>query len=433
MFKRLAVLCTVVMASAGLGSAEGASQSGDYIVVLKSGSDSAAVASKHKQKHGAELSFVYKHALKGYAAKLSAKAFAAVAADPEVLSISEDGIVEGFQAQPPQVVSNAVLRIDGDESSTRSGDGSGSVNVNIAVLDDGMDASHPDLNVVGSTSCVNGRRRDKQSPPGWHGTMVGGFIAALDNGIGRVGVAPGARLWAVQVLGGNGFGTNSEVICGLDWVVGTRTDSNPANDIAVVNMSLGGKNKHDSGGCPASPNDALYVAVCRVVAAGPVIVAAAGNEATDFRGDWPATNDDVLAVTAMGDRDGQPGGLGGQFNCDPSFFDDVAAHFSNFATLPEDQAHTVSAPGVCDASTFPGGLYAVGSGTSFSTPLVAGTVALCIASGACANLPSAQIVSKIVADAAGYNQANPSYGFQGDPLRPISGKYYGYLVRAGLY
>ena len=72
-------------------------------------------------------------------------------------------------------------------------------------------------------------------------------------------------------------------------------------------------------------------------------------------------------------------------------------------------------------------------GTSFSAPLASGTVALCIHSGACARLTSAQIVSKIVADAAAYNRANTGYGFQGDPLRPLSGKYYGYLIRAGLY
>ena len=44
-----------------------------------------------------------------------------------------------------------------------------------------------------------------------------------------------------------------------------------------------------------------------------------------------------------------------------------------------------------------------------------------------------QIIQKLVADARTYNLANPSYGFVGDPLRPISGKYYGDLIRAGLY
>ena len=68
-----------------------------------------------------------------------------------------------------------------------------------------------------------------------------------------------------------------------------------------------------------------------------------------------------------------------------------------------------------------------------ASPHVAGTVAVCVASGACAGLTPPQIVQKIVADATAYNTANPGYGFLGDPLRPISGKYYGYLIRAGLY
>ena len=72
------------------------------------------------------------------------------------------------------------------------------------------------------------------------------------------------------------------------------------------------------------------------------------------------------------------------------------------------------------------------SGTSQASPFVAGTVELCIAAGACTGTP-AQIIQKIVADTAAYNTTNPNYGFQGDPLHPISGKYYGYLIRAALY
>lgn len=99
-------------------------------------------------------------------------------------------------------------------------------------------------------------------------------------------------------------------------------------------------------------------------------------------------------------------------------------------------ARTRSPPqGVCVPSTYNDGGLGHGSGTSFASPLIAGTVALCIYSGACAGLTPAQIVRKIVGDAAAYNteSKNTGYGFQGDPLWPISGKYYGYLTRAGLY
>ena len=113
--------------------------------------------------------------------------------------------------------------------------------------------------------------------------------------------------------------------------------------------------------------------------------------------------------------------------------DDQATWFSNFVTLATDRSHTVAAPGACLKSLAPlsitpactslktcyrSALY----GTSFAAPLVAGTVALCIHSRPCAGLTPAQIIQKIVADAAAYNQANPGYGFQGDPLHPITGE-----------
>jgi subtilisin len=284
---------------------------------------------------------------------------------------------------------------------------------------------------VGGVSC-RGKKQDFADVAG-HGTLVGGWIGAVDNDIGVVGVAPGARLWAVRVFDRHGFGPNSAIICGLDWATGTRLDSDPTNDIAVANMSLGGPAGKATGNCLAAPKDAFHDAVCRTITAGITVVAAAGNDSVDFQDIAPATYDEVLTATAMADRDGQPGGLGGQFMCDPAEFDDTPATFTNFATLPSDQAHTIAAPGVCISSTSPGGQYGIGSGTSFAAPHVAGTVALCIWSGPCAGLTPQQITEKIVADAAAYNTANPGYGFEGDPLRPESGKYYGYLIRAAQY
>jgi subtilisin len=441
-------LCVAAALAGSAPSSTAATATSPYIVVFKDTvSNPAAVAAQQAKANGFQIAFVYKHALKGYAASFSDATVALIRSSPIVQYVSEDRIVQADQVdQPPQVVANAVLRIDGDESRTRSGDGKGAVNINVAVLDDGMDASHPDLNVVGATTCLKNNRNEKPAPPpgepsGWHGTMVGGFIGAIDNEIGRVGVAPGARLWAVRVIDNEGFGFNSEVICGLDWVTATRADSDPANDIAVANLSLGGPGK-DTGSCPASNGDASHAAFCTAVAAGVTIVAAAGNDETDFQDFSPATYDDVLAVTAMTDLDGQPGGLqpptgqcSSQLNQFGPVVDDSPAFFSNFATLPKDQAHSVAAPGVCVGSTFPGGLYAVDSGTSFAAPLVTGTVALCIAFGRCAGLAPQQIINKIVGDVTAYNtqKKNFGYGFQGDPLRPISGRYYGYLIRAALY
>ena len=120
-------------------------------------------------------------------------ALAAVQRDSRVLVISPDEeATAGGQTLP-----TGVDRIEGDRSSTRSGNGRGSVNVNVAVIDSGIDVDHPDLNVVGGVDCASGKGFDD---PHGHGTAVASILAARDNGTHVVGVAPGARLWAGRVL-----------------------------------------------------------------------------------------------------------------------------------------------------------------------------------------------------------------------------------------
>jgi subtilisin family serine protease len=435
----LLAFSTLAGAGAATASAAPASQFGDYIVVLKSTVDPAAAAQTATRDHGAVVGHIYRSALRGFAATIPTARVAALRANPNIVSVVDDAIsvtnADQFPpppaTQPAQAVSNGVNRVDGDLSSTRSGDGGGSVNVNVAVLDSGIDPSHPDLNVAGGVDCANGQGFDDKEG---HGTMVAGFIGALDNAIGRVGIAPGARLWSVRITGKQGYFPNSDLLCGIDWVTSTRNDSDPNNDISVANLSGGGPSKKpDDGNCGYRTKDVVHQAVCASVAAGVTYVVAAANDATDTQSVYPATYSEVLTVTAMADTDGQSGGLGPNTQCFVGARDDEAASFSNFATLAADKAHTVAAPGVCNNSTYPNANYATSTGTSFASPIVAGTVALCIASGPCARLTPAQIVQKIVADAAAYNTANPGYGFSGDPQRPVAGKYYGYLVRAAAY
>ncbi len=452
------VLLTVVVvmsASNALASTSGAASAtgtaASYIVVFKKTvTNPGAVATAQGRAHGFQARFVYSHALKGYAASLSPAEVSTIAADPNVSYVVPDAPVHAaaFPCAAPlisqQCLPNWAHRIDAQQSSTRSDDGTGTVNINVAVVDSGIDVTHPDLNVVGGVNCSNGH---SFADAFGHGTAVAGIIGAKDNTFGVVGVAPGANLWSVRVLNNKNTGSESSILCGIDWVTGTRTDTDPANDIAVANMSLGGNGKGDDGNCGFTRQDTMHKAICASVAAGVTYVVAAGNDAADFRNTRPAAYHEVLTATAMDDTDGTPGGLTppSPSGCGQHTGDDVFASFSDFATLPADLAHTVAAPGVCDLTTArlaacatsanpqPTQCYTTGTGTSFASPAVAGTVALCIAQGPCAGLTPAQIIQKMVADAQTYNTANPGYGFTGDPIRPVTGKYYGYLIHAGSY
>jgi subtilisin len=407
-----ALLLTVLAPSSDASQAQ---EKRRYVVVLRSDVPSArSVADEHRRDRETDVSHVYESALKGYAAEMTPGRAAALQRDRRVAFVQPDGEVRAL-AQP---VPSGVDRIEGDLSSTRAGDGAGTVNVPVAVIDTGIDTRHPDLNVVGGRDCTLGGLTHNDL--NGHGSHVAGTIAARDDGAGVVGVAPGAPLYSVRVLDATGFGLNSWVICGIDWV----TANGPRLGIKVANMSLGGAGT-DNGSCGAG-RDAMHLAVCRSVAAGITYVVAAGNDNQDLAGSTPAAYNEVLTVTAMTDYNGRPGG-GAASTCRAGT-DDAAADFSNWTTTGHpDAAHTVAAPGTCIYSTSMRGGYATLSGTSMASPHVAGLVALCIASGPCAGLSPSQIIAKVRADAA----AQPaSYGFAGDPHRPAGNRYYGHLVSA---
>ena len=186
-------------------------RAGRFIVVLDDSMAPAQVAAEHASKFHLDVSAVYGSALRGYAATVPGAALAALRADPRVASVSRDRPMR-IQAQ---VLPTGVNRIEGDVSSTRSGNGAGIVNATVAVIDTGIDVDHPELNVVGGKNCSTGSTFDDGNG---HGTHVAGTIGARDNAMGVVGVAPGVRLYAVRVLDNSGPGTNSTVLCGIDFV-----------------------------------------------------------------------------------------------------------------------------------------------------------------------------------------------------------------------
>jgi subtilisin len=428
----------VVWCVVGAAAASAATIPGRYIVVLKeSVADPGAVAAVHARRYGVQEGHVYRNVLPGYAAVIPGGRLAALRADRDVAFVAADSSFTAAAAQPAdcgdpsivQCVTRASRRVGAPDSSARSGDGRGSVPLNVAVVDTGIELTHPDLTVVGGVDCTGAKG---YADLNGHGTSTAGVIGALDNGFGTVGVAPGARLWSVRALNSQNTGSKSTLLCALDWITGTRRDADPGNDIAVANMSIAGPGE-DSGNCGQTPGpdkDPLHFAICRATQAGATVVVAAGNSGSDASGFAPAAYDEVITVAGMADTDGQSGGLGEGIDCDPAQADDVFAPFSNYG--PDID---VAAPAFCVGTTSIGRSYHSVTGTSFAAPIVAGTVALCLASGKkpCAGLTPAQIAAKIRADAAAYNQANPGYGYQGDPLRPVAGKHYGYLIRAGLY
>jgi subtilisin family serine protease len=328
---------------------------GSYIVVLNDDARAGSVAAEHARRYDVTVSHVYRAALKGYAARMSDQAAARIAQSSSVQWVEADRAV----AATAQSLPTGINRVDGELSSTVSGNGSGSVDVDVAVIDTGIDTTHPDLNVVGGKNCSTGRSYNDGHG---HGSHVAGTIAAKDDANGVVGVAPGARLWAVRVLNNAGSGSISSVVCGIDWVTAN------ASTIEVANMSLGGSGS-DDGNCGNTNNDAEHKAICRSVGAGVTYAVAAGNDYDDAAGFVPAAYDEVITVSALADFNGEPGG-GAAATC-RSDVDDTFANFSNYG-LDID----IIAPGVCIESTWKSGGYNTISGTSMASPHVAGGAAL---------------------------------------------------------
>jgi subtilisin len=267
------LLLTLLSGAAITGEAEAAAGSvdaapgqapvvaGSYLVVLDH-SRPDAVAQEHARRHGAEVERVYRFALQGYAARMSDRAAAAIARDPRVVRV-EPETLESIQTQG---LPTGVDRIEADRNPTITTDGTGAtpVGIPIAIIDTGI-AAHTDLNVAGRVdctvasggspfnrtySCVAGGGDDNG-----HGTHVAGTVAAYDNGIGVVGVAPGAPLWAVKVCP-TGSCPSGAIIAGIDWVAGQKQAANRGSaegiDFAAANFSISSADSNNSCTRPAN-------------------------------------------------------------------------------------------------------------------------------------------------------------------------------------
>ena len=250
---------------------------------------------------------MFTHAIRGYVADLTRAQRKALAADPSVIAIVPDERIE----KAAQTIPTGVRRISTRASSLAAIDGVDTrVDADVAIVDTGIDATHPDLNVAGGYNCSTSDRnawRDVDA----HGTHVAGTVGARDNGIGVVGVAPGVRLWAVKILNDEGFGLLSWYVCGLDWIASRRDPTDPSRPLfESVNMSVA-KSGRDDRNCGLTNNDVLHQAICRVVATGVPVVAAAANSRTNAAYFVPAAYNEVITVSALADTDGASGGRGG--------------------------------------------------------------------------------------------------------------------------
>ncbi len=223
--------------------------------------------------------------------------------------------------------------------------------VRVCVVDTGIDQTHKDL--VGNIA--GGKNFTTDDPNAWqddngHGTHVAGIIAALNNRVGIVGVAPMAKIYAMKVIGASGYGTLSSVADGVLECI--KIGAN------VINMSLAAQK-----GPPEAYVDPMAIAVQAAINAGIKVVVASGNNAQDMANYIPASYPGVITVGAI--QVVQKSKI-------------QLLYFSNIGLGAKDYV----APGGNVRSTWTGGQYAVASGTSMAAPHVAGVVALMLSRNA---------------------------------------------------
>lgn len=271
-------------------------------------------------------------------AMLPARAISDLRAEADVAYVEEDGVAEalakpsgGSAAQPAQETPWGVTKVAAPLS------GNVGAGINVAIIDTGIDLDHPDLegNIKGKVD-FTGSRKGADDENG-HGSHVAGTVAAIQNSIGVVGIAPGASLYAVRVLDSRGSGWWTDVAEGISWC--------GDNGMNIANMSLGG-----------SASSIVETACVGAANKGVLLIAAAGNSGdgntSTTETSYPAAYASVVAVGATDSSDG-------------------LASFSNSGSYVD-----VSGPGVSVLSTYKNKGYGTLSGTSMSSPHAAGMAAL---------------------------------------------------------
>ena len=307
-----------------------------YIVVFKEGTvrDLPETASRMAQENGGRVGHVYTRALQGFSVQMSEGRARAMANDPRVEYVEEDGVVSLEATQSGATW--GLDRIDQrdmplNSSYTYNFTGSG---VRAYIIDTGVLGSHNEFSgrmAAGYTAISDGRGTTDCNG---HGTHVAGTV-----GGSTYGVAKGVTIVPVRVLDCAGSGTNSGVIAGVDWV----TSDHAAGAKAVANMSLGG-----------GASSALDTAVRNSITDGVTYAVASGNDNADACNYSPARVGEAITVNSSTNTDAR-------------------SSFSNYGSCTD-----IFAPGSSITSAWYTSSTATNtiSGTSMATPHVAGVAAL---------------------------------------------------------
>ncbi|MFL5384146.1 MAG: S8 family serine peptidase [Longimicrobiaceae bacterium] len=310
-----------------------------YLVTFNDGvTDVRGAANAIARDAGITLRYVRESAAKGFSAVIPEARIDLVRSDPRVALVEKDGPVS--LVFPVHVNAPPGGGSSGQSTPwgiTRVGGAGSGVGKTAWIIDTGIDLDHPDLNT--SKPCHTYFTGTSPDDGNGHGTHVAGTIAALNNSIDVVGVAAGAYVCSVRVLGNSGSGSWEGVINGINYVA-----SHGANG-DVANMSLGA----------SGTNATLEKAVSDAAAKGIKFAIAAGNDGANAANYTPArvNGANIYTISAIDSKD-----------CMPSW--------SNYGNPPVDYA----APGVSILSLRKGGGTTTMSGTSMASPHAAGVLLL---------------------------------------------------------
>ena len=361
MNKKLIVMAGIILALIiGLVSPASAAAQPSEMVKVLIGFDRQPGPNEEVIVHraGGDIKYTY-NLVPAIAASVPEAAIQGLSKNPKIISIEPDMKVYTVDAELDNTW--GVKQIGAGIAHEGGNKGAG---VKIAVIDSGVDYTHPDLNDNFDPALLGYDFVNDDNDPmddHGHGTHVAGTIAAEDDNTGVVGVAPEASIYALKVLGADGSGYYSDMIAALQWCVD--------NGIQVTNNSYGSS---------GDPGITVKDAYDNAYSAGVLHIAAAGNSGNPpGRGDnviYPARWASVIAVAAT----------------------DTNNNRANWSSTGPDVE--LAAPGVNIKSALLGGDYGNMSGTSMASPHVAGTAALVIASGITGNTQVRQMLIDTAVD-----------------------------------